>query len=183
MGFARNLLGFLALEALRNALYKFKTYFKTYLRLKWKNFESPLRIDKVKFEFGVQFFWATLYNWLNDCISHSDNSYVNHCIIRRMIEIWIITVRNTVIQSITSKQARTRNTASTVQPKLGIVISLVNNQQHPEVKKAVTNQDSAPPHTTKFSMVYQFTMQPAMAHAWLEWPVAMTDWWVIILQF
>jgi len=34
MGFARNLLGFLALEALRNALYKFKTYFKTYLRLK-----------------------------------------------------------------------------------------------------------------------------------------------------
>ena len=56
MGFARNLLGFLALEALRNALYKFKIYFKTYLRLKWKNFESPLRIDKVKFEFGVQFF-------------------------------------------------------------------------------------------------------------------------------
>jgi len=71
-------------------------------------------------------------------------------------------VRNTVIQSITSKQARTRNTASTVQPKLGIVISLVNNQQHPEVKKAVTNQDSAPPHTTKFSMVYQFTMQPCV---------------------
>jgi len=39
-------------------------------------------------------------NWLNDCISHSDNSYFNHSTNYTVIHIWIITVRNTVIQPI-----------------------------------------------------------------------------------